>query len=288
MQVTCPSGLIFEGRPWNRGDQRKLLQESQENESLLLPKRMVEMATVSVIDPGPYSFNAGGLVAWDEVTSVDIVRANVAIRIETDPIYLFQRNCQRCGALTDPPLEVDLREFEMRPASDEGKGLIQSRETKSVKLASTEGEVVVHLKPMRSREMVLLGKVQSQDVSALIDGDILMGIDRVTLPGGKEIQGVERINRFLDKQGWGFVPKLEAEVDQLWGWMDTEISWRCKEFSCRCEQKSALPLDLGFYGVAPPTKSGPPANPPSDSASAETTTPEPSSLPPLDSQTPPI
>ena len=98
MLVTCPSGLKFQARPWNLGDQN-FLTDTAIIEAGLLPRRMVEVATIELVDAGPYAFQS--VINWGEVSLADITAANIQIRKASDDesLYKFDFPCAHCGKM---------------------------------------------------------------------------------------------------------------------------------------------------------------------------------------------
>ena len=252
MQITLPSGLSFTAREWELGDQGELLSGLDDEDrvlSIVMLQQVVEPG--AVIDPGPYHFEVGGDINWNEVTNADITVANFMVRIATDPDVYLQAACASCGSLpTDDGIHVHLPDIEVFPPSDEGMEVIASGSAFPFELESTDGTVTVYLRPIRGKHLSLMTRAVREEESAVLEIQMCMSIDRISMPDGKEFKGLVGVRKFFKRQSWSFGKAIEDKVDELFGGADTSVQFRCHKLACGREQEALLPLDPHFYGLS--------------------------------------
>lgn len=248
MEVPCPSGLVFQARKWKIGDINTLL-SSREDATSSLPLKMVQLAAQSVIEPGPYPFEKGGQIDWEQISHADISVANIAVRCGSgsDTVLLMHPNCAACRRLLIDPVEVDLLDLPIYMAREEGRVHLHSGQPIE---RTVEGHKV-WLRAIRGSHMPMMAKLQDQEAELMLEVLTCMSIEAVMPKGRKDgkLTNLPDIRKFWREQSWGFKEAIEEDVDTLFGGIDMRYSFTCDRISCRVEQEQTVPLDPSFYGL---------------------------------------
>jgi hypothetical protein len=253
MEITCPSGLKLDVRPWNNNDQLELIDAN----NVIL--RMAEIATLKCIDPGPYSFNAESRPAWSEVSIADMTAANVLIRGITDTgEYDIDRQCSNPSCRIVQGLTIDCKDVHIFPATEEG---IQHLRTgapilKRIRTA-TAGEVELAIRILRGSHMGELDRYQKQDRRTGLKAQTCLAIQSIRFLEAKDAKGEPRkemaspkaIMEFWSGETWSITDLVRDTIEEAEGGPDLIVEWACKEFGCKKEQHTTVPLDPAFYGL---------------------------------------
>jgi hypothetical protein len=242
MEITCPSGLVFEGRRWNNED-TKLQMDPKLAEAGVLGIKMVERAAGKVVSPGPYPFEPGIPPNLAMMSNADITAAAVGIRAATEPVHEFDAPCQGCAKLV--PLTQDLREVEIYPASEDG---ITHLKTGQPVVKEIDGHIVA-LKLIRGSEVPQLAQLQAKDEKSVIEIQVCMSIESLTTPDGKVHSELRHIRHYWRSASWALTRGIEETINELEGGPDLYVEFRCNGMLCQREQVTVLPLDMAFFGI---------------------------------------
>jgi len=259
-EIECPSGLKFEAaRTWKLGDRRILLDKGIVSSGRLLHK-MLGAVFGKLIDPGPYTFRGTGL-DWERVCNSDIISAAIDVRAATRPKFGFNTVCEHCP--TTMPLEVNLRDLERVPMSEEGKKhlrdgtvierIYQHREYETDD-PSEEGtpsgpQVKLKLRLLTGKDHVTLMKFQKEeDDAGMIEVQNCYHIVEMQAEGEDvwtHNVHFKQIRDFYRASDWDFQESLDKLVEEISGGPKTEIEVFCK--SCKAEQVKLLPFTQDFF-----------------------------------------
>jgi hypothetical protein len=254
MQVQCPSGLQFVARPWRIGDQAELL-NTKEQLGGMLPKKMLSLAALDVIDPGPYKFT--NRIDVDELSIPDITVGNILIRIGTRKELWLRPTCASCRKILRDPIEVDLTELgPFYMASPEGVDHLKT----GVPIQRDYGDGVhARLRAIRGCNLLDISKLQEEDPEHIVEHQLVAYIDEISGPGtveavamtekGAPLRNKPHILRYIRTLPWEIREKIEMDVDELFGGVDTTITFRCDHPECTAMNEVQVPLDLNFYGL---------------------------------------
>lgn len=252
MLINCPSGMSFQARKWRIGDRRNLHDQRVIKQGLLM-RKMLECVDEGLENPGPYDFQTEKKVPWAKVSLTDIIDALIRIRIETNPMLAYNESCENCGAQI--PLEIDLRQLETTPMSEDGKQHLSSGEPveKMIPLREPEEDEAdedvpqakVRLKMIRGQDMPVLTKHYKQDPTTMQEVQMVLHIVSLTTAGGKELTQFKQIHDFYAMQDWYFNQKLDEAVADLGGGMVTLVNMDCRR--CNAEQQGIIPFGAEFF-----------------------------------------
>lgn len=248
MLITCPTGLSFDARRWNLGDQADLL-DDKEDESVILPIRMVDMAFQKLVDPGPYPFTDA--IDWQKVTDSDLTSASIQIRRYSKPVFSFNLPCQYCRKLDPEGLEIDLKDIVIFPASSAGIEVLRTGQPYQFNYKDDDGnDLVIKMRPTLCKDINLMSSLQKQEPKYILVIRNCMYIQEIAFAKGSgkaPIRDLINIKKFWIEQGWDFGAGIEDKIDELWGGPDLSFTYTCK--LCKKEQDGSLPLDGSFYGL---------------------------------------
>lgn len=252
--IECPSGLIFEARrTWKLGD-RKILLDRDNLRSGKLLHLMLGAVAGPVLNPGPYSFD-GPKISWGRLTHADIVAATIAVRRATRPTFEFNSQCEFCS--NTMKLEIDLRDIELKKASEEGIEHIRSQVPVAYKVQEQSEESDVPVGPIISMSLRLLTgqdqldlmKYQKQENDGgMAEVQNCMHIVTLRVGDGEEMnaeQHFSKIRAFYADAAWGFQGVLDELIEQLGGGVESELDVACSK--CGGEQTQPLPFNQAFF-----------------------------------------
>jgi hypothetical protein len=261
MQICCPSGLKFIARRWRIGDQAALL-DVKEHQGSSLPKKMLALAAQEVIEPGPYNFH--DKLDTNVLTVADITVGNILIRAGTRRELYLRPTCNVCRRILREPIEYDLNDvgpFYM--ASMEGVEHIRT----GTPVVRKYDNVTVKLRAVRGSDLVEIGKLQEDDPVHMFEHQLVSYIDEIHGPG--ILEAVPRMNpmggpgldpnaplrnklhilEYVRSLPWEIRDQIDEDTEELFGGVDTTLSFKCDHPDCLGANEIQVPLDPSFYGL---------------------------------------
>jgi len=241
MLIVCPSGLSFEARRWKVEDRKTLLDRK---DTRPVARRMLELVAGAVEDPGPYpTFARGKHPDFLAVANVDIVGALFDLRLQSKPMYLYDRWCERCGAKLE--LQQDLSLLPRKEPSEDALTHLKT----GVPIVRKYGEVEIGFRLTTGADLPLL---ESATVLAeQLTTNTIMHLAYVQYPGTSEVvqlTELKRIRQWYDNlDDWELLTKIDRDIENIEGGIDLGIRQRCLSDNCRAELNFQLPMDIGFF-----------------------------------------
>lgn len=229
--VTCPSGLKVRVEEMDIDTMDTLMDPALARSGQTVT-RVVEVCTLGVEDPGPYTLQPNGKLNWNNVAQVDLMKVLVEIRrITLGDGYDFSLKCPQkvCGNQFTWGLEIP--ELEERPMQPEGIASIQTGEPMQFHLPKTN-RLLYH---------TILTTIEAVAIGAPFQSADEKQWNRKAI--AKRVKAIDRVPD-QDKSRWlGRVPRLDHldltdEIDRLEGGLELGFEIYCP----KCETSIKVSL----------------------------------------------
>jgi len=234
--ITLPSGLKLQIRGL-KGKVLKILQDKTSLRTGTIGERIFSACTVSVLDPGIYSFKdgpAGPVVTWDDVLLGDRFALMLAIRSATfGAAFPFKVTCRHCDESYE--WQLNLTDLPVKALAPEDVAVLKAGESLTARLPSTQALVKFRLATGKDERAVAKAKTEPNAILSMLALRI------------SEIDGVDNVRAFLDDAELADLISLLGEMDKRDCGVETTIETACEH--CDRINEVGLPLGENFWGL---------------------------------------